>query len=153
LDFFRIRPELEWTFPTGLLDMGRGEDEKYVVAPNLLSEVVETGRFKPVVLYMGITFNGVLFLSDIPTPGEDGKDNEYHRSRRIIYELGKTRWVKMQVNKDLGAYEAFEAKSMLPDPVWPEEPADIIKALEICFKNNYIDSVDHAVLKELRGEL
>lgn len=154
LDFFRIRPESEWTFPTLLLYLKNGEEEKYLIAPELVPEVFDTGRLKPVTIYTGITFNGqVLFLSDIPNPNSEGKDNDYHKSRRIAYEMAKSKWIKIQVNKALGAYEIIEAQSQLPEPIWPDDPADITKAIEICFKNNLIDSADHSALKGLRGAL
>lgn len=154
LEFFRIRPEPEWTFQTFLLDLKEGEEEKYLVIPELYTEALSSGKLKPVTIYTGITFTGqVFFVSDIPLPDLDGKDNEYNRSRRIAYEMAKTKWVKIQANKSLGAYDIIEAVSQLPDPVWPEEPVDIIKAIEIAFKNNLIDSIDHPVLKKLRGEL
>jgi hypothetical protein len=116
--------------------------------------VFSTGRLKPVTIYTGITFTGqVFFLSDIPLPDTDGKDNEYNRSRRVAYDLAETKWVKIQANKALGAYDIIEAVSKLPEPVWPEDPVTMEKALEIAFKNNYLDSNEHPVLKRLRGEL
>jgi hypothetical protein len=154
LEFFRIRPELDWTFPAYLLDLKEGEEEKYMVIPELLEEVFSTGKLKPVKIYTGITFTGqVFFLSDIPLPDPDGKDNEYNRSRRLAYDLATTKWVKIQANMSLGAYDVIEAKSQLPEPVWPEEPTSMINALEIAFKDKLIDSYDHPVLKRLRGEL
>jgi len=154
LEFFRIRPESEWVFRCFLLDLKEGEEEKYLINPAITPEVFSTGRLKPVTIYTGITFTGqVFFLSDIPLPDTDGKDNEYNRSRRVAYDLAETKWVKIQANKALGAYDIIEAVSKLPEPVWPEDPATMEKALEIAFKNNFIDSNEHPVLKRLRGEL
>lgn len=63
LEFFRIRPGGEWIFPTYLLDLNDGEEEKYLVAPELVTEVFSTGRLRPVMIYTGITYPGqVLFL-------------------------------------------------------------------------------------------
>jgi hypothetical protein len=154
LDFFRIRPEPEWTFQTFLLDLKEGEEEKYLVHPELVSEVIVTGKLKPVTIFTGITFTGqVLFLSDIPHPDIDGKDNGYNRSRRIAYEIAKFKWIKIQTNKALGSYDIMEAVSDFPEPVWPEDPATMNITLEIAFKHNLIESYDHPVLKRLRGEL
>lgn len=154
LDFFRIRPEPEWMFQTFLLDLKEGEEEKYLVIPELFSVAIESGRLKPVTIYAGLTFLGtVFFLSDIPNPDVDGKDNGYNQSRRIAYELAKTKWVNIKANKALGAYEIIEAQSQLPEPVWPDEPLTIIEALKITFKNHLIDASEHPVLKRLRGEL
>lgn len=153
LEFFRVRDDPEWTFPMYLLDMKEGDEEKYIVAPQLVPELDIDDLLKPVMMYTLMNHtHKVFFLSDIPLTGPDGKDNEFHRSRREAYELAKTKWVKIKANKALGAYELFLAKGMLPDPVWPKEPKTLKDALNIAFKNKIIDDVDHPVLKQLRGE-
>jgi hypothetical protein len=80
--------------------------------PKLFSVAIESGGLKPVTIYAGITFIGsIFFLSDILNPDVDGKDNGYNQSRRIAYELAKTKWINITANKALGAYEILEAKS------------------------------------------
>jgi hypothetical protein len=67
--------------------------------------------------------------------------------------MAKNKWVKIQTNRALGAYEIIEAVGQLPEPVWPKKPASMLEIIEIAFKNKVIDSYDHPVLKKLRGEL
>lgn len=154
LEFFRVRDDPEWTFNTLLLDLKEGEDEKYIVALSLIPEVLDTGKLKPVTIYTLITHtHKVFFLSDVPLPDPDGKDNDYNRSRREAYDMAKTKWIKIQADKALGAYRIFKAKGELPEPFWPEEPKTMKDALKIAFKNKIIDSIDHPILKQLRGEL
>lgn len=77
-------------FATFLVDLQEGEEEKYLVAPEFIDEVLSNGKLKPAMIYTGITYIGqILFLSDIPLPDSDGKDNEYNRSRRLAYEIAK----------------------------------------------------------------
>lgn len=153
IEFFRVRSESEWTFSTYLLDLKEGEEEKYLITPELIEEVISTGKLKPVTIHTWISLSGIFCLSDIPLPDSDGKDNEYNRSRRLAYDMGKITWIKIQTNKALGSYDIIEAISEFPEPVWPEEPATMEKALEVGFKHNLIESYDHPVLKRLRGEL
>ena len=49
----------------------------------------------------------------------------------------------------LGAYEIFEAEGSIPDPIWPELSFDAI--LRIAFKDRVVRSLDHPVVKRLRG--
>jgi hypothetical protein len=58
----------------------------------------------------------------------------------------------MVSNRQLGAYDVFEASGEIPDPKWPEEAfADILK---LAFgSSNTIESLDHPALRKLRGEL
>ncbi len=53
----------------------------------------------------------------------------------------------------LGVMILSRAMSKLQDPDWPKEPENIIKALEIAFKDNIIEDHNHPILKKLRGEL
>ena len=65
-------------------------------------------------------------------------------------ELARTKWVRVQANMTLGAYEVTYAEH-LPDPEWPDVPFQ--ELLRIAFKDRYIDSLDHPVLRQLRGEV
>ena len=49
----------------------------------------------------------------------------------------------------LGAYEVFEPTAKLPDPEWPD--ADFTHLLEIAFKDRFIKTLDHPVVRRLQG--
>jgi hypothetical protein len=154
VEFFRIRPEPEWKFDTYLLDLGGNSegDGKYLLNPDLYPKVMETKKLKLVRIYVGITYgSGEIFLSEIAQPDAEGRNNEFNRTRRIAYTTGETEWVKLQRNDSIGAYDIVLAISKLPE--WPEEPENIVKAIEIAFKDRFIDDHNHPVLKRLRGEL
>jgi hypothetical protein len=51
----------------------------------------------------------------------------------------------------LGAYDVFEATGPFPEPQWPGIGFE--ELLRIAFKGRYIDSLDHPVLRRLRGEI
>ena len=153
-EFYRVRDDPEWTFSMYLLYLHDGEEEKYIVAKELISEVMSIGKLRPVMIHALITHtHKVFFLSDIPLPDPDGKENEYHRTRREAYAIATKKWVKIKANKPLAAYEIFTAKGKLSEPVWPQEPKTIIDTLKISFKDRVIDAIDPPVLKQLRGEL
>jgi hypothetical protein len=50
----------------------------------------------------------------------------------------------------LGAYDVFEATAEWPEPDWPNVPFN--ELLRVAFKGKVIDTLDHPVLKRLRGE-
>jgi len=66
-------------------------------------------------------------------------------------QLATNRWVRVTANLGLGAYEIFEASAALPEPVWPD--ISFTQLLSIAFRDRFINSPDHPVLKRLRGEL
>jgi hypothetical protein len=51
----------------------------------------------------------------------------------------------------LGAYEVYEAVANLPEPEWPE--LDFQEIMEIACKDRFIKSLDHPVIKRIRGEI
>jgi hypothetical protein len=157
-DFFRIRPGEEWTmdFPIFAPKGKTGsENEKYLVMPEFQQELDERNSLMPVRFYFGIIWgSNILFLSDVGIKiKDDGSQNSYHKSRMELYELAKEKWISISANQELGAYVATEAKSKIPDPIWPTKPANIGEAIELAFKDNVIDRPDHPVLKKLRGEI
>lgn len=90
-EFFRTRPEPEWTFPTFIFDLKEGEEDKYLVIPELMSEVASSGKLKPVMIFALINFAGqVFFISDIPF------QTQMERITSIIDPEGKLmRWQKI----------------------------------------------------------
>jgi hypothetical protein len=55
----------------------------------------------------------------------------------------------MKANMQLGAYEMFRAESVIAEPQWPDLPFK--ELLRIGFKGRYVDNLEHAVIKRLRG--
>jgi hypothetical protein len=50
----------------------------------------------------------------------------------------------------LGAYDVFQATGDLPEPEWPGLP--FRELLRVAFRDRFIQSEDHPVLRRLRGE-
>ncbi len=84
-------------------------------------------------------------------PGSDGKLDEWSRSALEAADIARSGWVRVQSNMSLGAYEVFEATGDIPNPEWPETPFKDL--LRVAFKGRFIDSLDHPVLRKLRGEI
>lgn len=155
-DYFRIRPGAEWTLKFPIFSMKSGSDsEMYLVMPEFQMELYERNLLQPVMFHFGIFWgSNILFLSDVGIKlGRDGGLNPYHKSRLEAYEIAKTKWISISANLEGGFYTIVEAKSKIPEPIWPTTPANIGEAVELAFRDNVIDSADHPVLKKLRGEI
>lgn len=154
-DFFRIRGGKEWMMDFPIFSQKGMDKEKYLVMPEYQQELNERNSLSPVRFYFGIIWgSNILFLSDVGIKvNDEGALNSYNKSRHELYELAKNKWISISANMSLQAYVATEAKSLIPDPIWPEKPANIGEAIEIAFKDNVINSPDHPVLKKLRGEI
>jgi hypothetical protein len=145
-EFIRVRPGDQWRLETAILTV-KATREAFLVARNLWHEL--PGEITPVVIFTVVNRQGVLFLWPVRLPGEDGRQNPWHRSALEAAQLAETRWVRVAANQSLGAYDVFLASADLPDPEWP--PASLQEIVKIAFRDQFIESDDHPVVKQLRG--
>jgi hypothetical protein len=146
-DFVRVHPDAAFRMPCAIIEL-KDDREHYLVTADIVAAVATEVVMKTV--YTTINRQGVVFLWPVPLPTPDGRVNEWHRSAQEAAERAIGRWIRMKANMPLGAYEIFEAPDSTPDPVWPEHSFKGL--LEIGFRDRLIRSLDHPVLKRLRGE-
>jgi hypothetical protein len=144
IEFFRVHPEyaLDTTVFTD-----KEERESYFVAPAMRSALV--GEARPVILVPAITRQNALFIWPVPLPSEDGRRNAWTETAQEAMAQAKEYWVRIMPDMSLGAYRIYRAEGQLSDPVWPDKTFEEI--LEIAFRARAIDSLDHPVVRRLRG--
>jgi len=146
--FVRVHPDESWRLETAVLEV-KEDRETYLVDPVIWPEL--PGEIVPKVLFTTINRQGVVFLWPVRLPGEDGRHDAWNQSALEAATLATTQWVRVVANMSLGAYEVFEATGNLPEPEWPD--IGFKELLEIAFKDKFIQSLDHPVIRSLRGEL
>ena len=147
-DYVRTHPSSDYQLTTAILQL-KEENEDYLVAPKIRHELF--GEVVPVTLYTTINRQGVVSLWPCRIPDETGQSNAWWDSAFQAAEMAREKWVRITSDKSLGAYRIYVAGGQLPEPEWPKE--SLGELLKIAFKNRYIDSIDHPVLKRLRGEV
>ncbi len=147
-DYVRVHPSEDYQLTTALLEL-KEERETYLVAPDLRHELF--GELVPVTIFTAINRQGVVFLWPCRLPDETGRSNSWHESALEAVERAKSTWTRVAADMSLGAYRIWEARGTLPEPEWPEQ--SLRDLLSIAFKGRYVDSLDHPVLKRLRGEV
>ena len=146
-EFFRVHPDPDRNFFAGTIKLNN-EREIYVVDPNVIPEVKED--IVPKSFLQCINTANVTFLWPLKLPSNDGRAlDQWSRSALNAASLAKDRWLKMRSDFSAGGYVAFEAKGDLPAPDWPEESFEEI--LEIAFRDCYIDSAEHHIIRKLKG--
>ena len=144
-EFVRVNSEMERMLVWTLVD----EQETFVVTKDIGDSL--PGDVVPKELVLTITRQGNLLLWPLRIPGDDGRINNWHASAREAAARAVHVWVRVQSNMALGAYDVFEALGALPDPEWPNLSMDEIVCIAV--KGRVIDSLDHPVLRKLRGEV
>jgi hypothetical protein len=145
--FIRTNPDLR--IETCVLEL-KEDRETYLVAPSLWPELAAEATFGPRALFVAMTRQNVLFVWPIRLPGSDGKIDDWNRSALEAAAMAESKWIRVVSNQQLGAYGVFTASGEWPEPDWPEIPLN--ELLRIAFKGRVIDSLDHPVLRRLRGE-
>ena len=84
-------------------------------------------------------------------PGPDGRQDAWNQSALEAAQLAMGKWIRIAANMSLGAYEIFEATGNIPNPIWPDLTFE--QLVQIAFKGRFINSADHPVLRNLRGEV
>jgi hypothetical protein len=147
--FIRVHPGPEWRLLTGILEI-KEDRETFMIAPELRAELAaETVR---VELYSAITRQGTFFLWPVKVPGVDGRSNLWHESAVAAAQEAMTKWVRVGANMQARAYEVMQAVEQIPEPVWPTSKS-FEELVRLAFKDRYIASMDHPVVRGLRGRL
>ena len=144
--FIRVRPDEEYRRDVPLIDFEE-DDCFYAVAPNLIAELSDL--LVPVTLFTAATRQGTVFLWPIRLPGPDGKSHASWDSQRLAAERAMKEWLRIEWNREAMAYEMFVAPGLRDEPTWPDLPFS--ELLSIAFRGRVIDSLDHIVVKKLRG--
>jgi hypothetical protein len=147
-EFVRVHPDENMRLETAVLEL-KEDRETYLVEPELWAELA--GELTPKALFTAINRQGVLTIWPVRLPGEDGRHDEWNRSALEAAQMAMNRWVRVAANMSLGAYEVYEASADLPDPQWPD--LNFQQILEVAFKDRFVRSLDHAVVRRLRGDL
>lgn len=146
--FFMVKEGQDYWVPFGLLQVERTSSSYYLVAPGTVRDwMLEEGikSFFDCVLCLAVTRHGEPRVWPLKQT-----DNSWHTTAREIAEMAKKSWVKLISDQTAGYYVAGMASNQNKEPAWPEESFSEI--LEKAFAGRIIDSLDHEVIKELRGD-
>ena len=145
-DFLRVHPGPEYRAAFAMIEF-KEEREIYLLPPHVAREL--PGEFVMAVMHTTINRQGVFSIWPVRLPAPDGRINEWHRSAAEAAELAIQRWIRVKANMALGAYEIFEAASTIADPKWPD--LSFQEIVRIAFRDRLVNTLDHAVIKRLRG--
>lgn len=146
--YVRVHPDVAWTLVVAVVEM-KDDNDVYLVLPELYSALAQEAR--PKQLYIGITRDGNPFVWLVNMPGPDGRIDMWSQSAHAGANLAKKHWVRIKSNRDLGAYEVLQANNLKDEPSWPG--LSFKELVNLAFRGKVIDSLDHVVIRRLRGEI
>jgi hypothetical protein len=144
-DFNRLHPSPEYRAHLPIIEVDR---EIYVVDPDVADALGSEVKYREVCT--AVTAQGAPFLWVLPAESTDDKrENEWNRTNREAANQALTKWTRMSSSEIISAYEIRVAEEDLGEPIWPEQ--DFQELIRIAFRQFVVDSLDHAVVKRLRG--
>jgi hypothetical protein len=139
--FFRAHKTL--VIDTKILER-KEENETYVVVPALWEELDTELSTKRLILC--ISRQTDLFVWPIGLGG----GNLWGQSALEASEVAMKGWIRLVANRGAGMYEIYRPAKPLAEPHWPE--MTIQEMLSKAFRGYVIDTLEHPVVKELRGD-
>jgi len=149
--FFRCHDDPNYQIQTIILEL-KEDSEIYLVDPSLWELLIGEATCSTRLLIPSINKQGVIFLWPVRLPGPDGRQDSWSRSAMEAANYAKNKWVRIQPNMSLGAYDVCMAPTETVPPNWGELPS-LNEIFRLAFKDHFIDTADHPVLKRLRGEI
>jgi hypothetical protein len=147
--FVQAHPHEDYRLFTMILEL-KEDREIYLIAPSLRDALADEPCCDGRLLVTCINRQGTLFLWPIRLSGADGTTDEWSRSALEAVECAKSHWIRVVADMNLGAYDLRPAEDTnLTLAQWPSLSLEEI--LQIAFKDRYIDTLDHPVLRKLRG--
>lgn len=146
--FIRVRPDEAWSMSAAVLQL-KEDGECYLVLPELYADLAQEVR--PKLLYTAITRDGNPFLWPVNMPGDDGRLDAWSQSAHTAASLAKKSWVRLVANRTVGAYDVMQATNLVEEPAWPELTFE--ELVKLAFRDKVIDSLDHVIVRRLRGEM
>jgi hypothetical protein len=149
-EFFRSHPDPAYRRDVELFEHKGKESELYLVhrcVAQLFEEELISVR-----LVTSINKVGSVFLCPIRIWDDDNvRLYRLFTSAMKIVARSETEWIRRRYSQDEGGYAGKAAVGDLGDPAWPS--ASFSELFRLAFDGRVIDNIDHAVLKELRGEI
>jgi len=146
-DYIRVHPGEDYRANVPVIELQEDRETYVVSGRELLADLATEVKY--VTLFTAVNRQGVTFLWPVPLPGLDGKDLQWWKSAREAAAEAMERWMRVNPNMSLGAYEMTAAGMQTVEPQWPE--VSFQELIRIAFKDKLIANLDHLVVKRLRG--
>ncbi|MBQ0721697.1 MAG: hypothetical protein KBT88_16165 [Gammaproteobacteria bacterium] len=144
-DFFRTHPDRKTWIHARVIEL-EATGEVFLIASKIEAQIRDQSR--PVILVPVIDRYGLVSIWALKLPPEGCPPMGWHVSSMEAAELAQWNWVKMQaVGK---SYLNSVATGIEDDPEWPE-PFNLEALIQEAFADRFIDSVNHPVVRRLRG--
>ena len=150
----QVHPDKSYTQEIALVeDNSQISDNLYIVHPNM-RDVVEAADVHYGVrqLSLTITRQGTIFFWQVKLPRLGMQMNKWSASALSAIEQARKSWIRVTPFTQASQYRVWQPPRRFPDPEWSQDLPSMRDLLELTFKAQVIDSPDHPLLQQARGE-
>lgn len=148
--YVQVHQSPDHSIITHIINAGK-ESGVYLPIPQTWDGLRSEPTFQIRLLVVATTAQRELFVWPLRLPGANGRTDPWMESEQELAERAKGRWIRVMSNMEISRYEGREAQGDLPEPEWPDMTFE--EMLKNAFRERMITSLDHPVLKRLRGEI
>jgi hypothetical protein len=118
----------------------------YIAGKKVIDDLVGEHVLKTLVL--SVTKQGDYFFLPIKLPDAGGFIDSWNESLAEIVDRYKGQWIRILPNQGMGRYDVVISNNAAA-PIWTDEPFESL--LKKALKDRIINSLDHFVVKSLKG--
>jgi hypothetical protein len=128
----------------------REEREQFLVLPHLWSALLNEACFKARSFHLAMNSQGLPFLWSVRRQADETREaDRWMRPALEAIRLAREKWTRIAWSEQIRTHVVAVCDLAL-EPEWPT--LSMRDLLEVAFKNYLVTSLDHPVLKRLRGE-
>jgi hypothetical protein len=145
----RVHPdEAHYMLQTIVIDL-KDRNEVYLVDPSLRKQLGKEPTLQLRRLYLAVNRQGKPFIWPIRVPKANKPPDRFLRPFLAAIQKGKDNWIRIYWDEDERTH-LVSVSDITDEPMWPDK--SFVELVELAFADFYIDSLNHPVLKELRGD-
>jgi hypothetical protein len=148
--YCRVHPSDEYALHTYVIEL-KAEQEVYLVDRTLWPALAGEPTFSPRAIFLATNRQGVNFLWPCRLPGSDGKTPDWITLPLEAVRQARVAWTRFFWDLEQRRHRIQQALVDLGDPEWPT--LTLAQVLKLGFKDRFIATLDHPVLRKLRGEV
>jgi hypothetical protein len=149
--FVRVHPDTAFRCTGGLIELKDDDSESYWVDPVLWPHLADEPTFGRRLVVTAVTRQGAVFLWGLRLPGTDGKIPDWVSIPLEAAKAAESKWVKLFWDQAQRRHRIKLSEHLADAPTWPTQTFP--ELLRLAFKDKVISSLDHPILKRLRGEV
>ncbi len=149
--FVRVHPDPAFRCNGGLIELKDDDSESYWVDRSLWPHLGDEPTFGCRLVVTAMTRQGCPFIWGLRLPATENKVPDWVSIPLEAAKAAETKWTKLYWDQAQRRHRIKVSDYLADEPQWPTQAFS--ELLRLAFKDRVVTSLDHPILKRLRGEV